>query len=119
MSTTAKPALKSPTSTKGGSSPSPVAPEKSNAAKQQFVGLAIKMSWQLATVVLVPIIGGSLLDKALKTNHTLSFIGLGVAAIGSVLVMWGIMQEANRLPVPKLTDAEKKAVKNSYDEDDD
>lgn len=84
-----------------------------------FFVMALNMSWQLAIVVLVPIIGGVQLDKALKTGNTFLFVGLGVAAIGSIAVMWRTVQVANHLPVPKLTDAQKRAIKKSYEEDDD
>ena len=40
------------------------------------------MSWQLAIVVLVPILLGVWLDKALKTGEVLVFVGLGLAVVG-------------------------------------
>ena len=76
------------------------------------------MTWQLALVVLVPVIGGVQLDKAFGTKYVCTFIGLGVALIGTALVMWRTMQAANRLPVPKLTDAQKRMVQKQYEEED-
>lgn len=76
------------------------------------------MSWQLAAVVLIPLIGGVELDKKLHTHSLYTFIGLGVALVGSVVVLWRTMQAANRLPVPKLTEAQKRAIKKSYEEED-
>jgi putative F0F1-ATPase subunit (Ca2+/Mg2+ transporter) len=91
---------------------------KATAARQQFLIMAVNMSWQLAIVVLVPVIGGVELDKKLKTSYIL-FVGLAVAVIGSVLVMWRTMQAANRLPVPKLTSAQKRTIRKSYEAEDD
>ncbi len=79
---------------------------------------ALNMSWQLAIVVLLPVIGGVTLDKHFGTA-VYTYIGLGVALIGSGVVMWRTMQVANRMPVPKLTPAERRKVQKSYEEDDD
>jgi len=110
--------MHAPTSTKGGHTPSSSDPQKTNAMRQQFAVFALNMSWQLALVVLVPLIGGVELDKKLHTNSTYTFVGLGVALLGSVAVLWRTMQAANRLPVPKLTEAQKRAIKKSYEEED-
>ena len=77
------------------------------------------MGWQLAIVVLVPIIGGVQLDKMLDISPVLLFVGLGLAVAGTVIVMWATMQKANHLPVPKLTERQRAAIKKSYEEDDD
>lgn len=106
-----------PTSGKGGENASL---DKSKATVQrQFVQMALNMGWQLAVVVLIPVAGGAQLDKALDTNHVFLFIGLALALMGTILVMWRTMQAANRLPVPRLTEAQKRAVKKAYDEEDD
>lgn len=106
-----------PPSLRGGGS----SPANFDTSRQtgNFIAMALTMSWQLAIVVLVPVIGGVELDKALDTSFVCTFIGLGIALIGSGAVMWRSMQAANKLPVPKLTDAQKRAVKKSYEEDDD
>lgn len=83
-----------------------------------FVTLALNMTWQLALVVLIPIFAGAKLDKATGSGDTYTFVGLGIALIGSIVVMWRAMQTANRIPVPKLTDAQKRAIKKSYEEED-
>ena len=83
-----------------------------------FVSMALTMSWQLALVVLVPILAGVKLDKVFGTGETLTFVGLGVAVLGSVAIMWRTLQVANRLPVPKLTDEQKRAIKKAYEEED-
>jgi putative F0F1-ATPase subunit (Ca2+/Mg2+ transporter) len=86
--------------------------------RSQFLGMVLNMSWQLAIVVLVPILAGVKLDKVFKTNDVYTLVGLGLALIGSGLVMWQAMRVANRLPVPKLTAAQKRAIKKSYEEED-
>lgn len=90
----------------------------SSRQQSQFVSLALTMGWQLAVVVLVPVIGGVELDKVFGTSPVLLLIGLAVALLASTVVMWRMMQTANHLPVPKLTEAQRRAVKKSYEEDD-
>ena len=84
-----------------------------------FVAMAFDMSWRLAIAILVPVIGGALLDKQFKTSPAFLIAGFLLAMIGMSLVLWKTLQAANQLPVPKLTAAQKRAVKKSYDEDDD
>jgi hypothetical protein len=110
--------MHAPTSIKGGHTPSSSDTKNSTNPRQQFVVFALNMSWQLALVVLVPIIGGVELDKALGKTEAFVFIGLAVALVGSGVVLWRTMQAANRLPVPKLTEAQKKAIQKSYEEED-
>src|SRR5580704_15884074 len=83
-----------------------------------FVGAALDMSWRLAIVVLLPIVFGAELDKALGVSYLL-FVGLALALVGTVLVMWRTVQVANRLPVPKLTAAQRQAIRKSYEAEDD
>jgi F0F1-type ATP synthase assembly protein I len=83
-----------------------------------FLTMAVDMSWRLALVILVPIIGGYELDQQLNTDSTFLIAGFVLAMIGMGLVFWRTLQVANRLPVPKLTAAQKRAIKKQYDEDD-
>lgn len=92
--------------------------KESSSQRNVFVNMALTMSWQLAIVVLVPIFAGAKLDKTTGSGETYTFVGLGVALIGSIAVMWRAMQTANQVPVPKLTDAQKRAIKKSYEEED-
>jgi hypothetical protein len=87
--------------------------------RRDFFVAAANMSWQLAVVVLLPVIGGAELDKALGNSYIFTIIGLVLALGLSTVIMWRAMQTANRLPVPKLTAAQKRAIKKSYEEDDD
>ncbi len=50
------------------------------------------MSWQLAIVVLVPIIGGFELDKALGILPVLTVTGFVIAMTGMALVVWHQLQ---------------------------
>lgn len=61
-------------------------------AKLQFVSAALNMSWQLAIVVLVPIIGGFKLDQKLNMLPLLTIVGFILAMIGMAVVVWRQMQ---------------------------
>lgn len=92
--------------------------EESNSARRNFLVYAANMSWQLAVVVVVPIAGGAWLDKKYGAGNLWVFVGLAVALVASTLVVWRVVKLADRLPVPKLTAAQKRAVRKSYEEDD-
>jgi F0F1-type ATP synthase assembly protein I len=68
-----------------------------------LLSATLSMSWQLAIVVLVPIIGGYELDKKLHTLPLLTVIGLIVATTGVALVVWRQLQLIASLapPAPK------------------
>lgn len=92
--------------------------EKSKSDKAVFLGAVLDMSWQLAVAVLVPVVGGAWLDKKLSSSHVFLFVGLGLAVVLSTIVVWRAMQAANQIPVPKLTSAQKRAIKKAYEEED-
>lgn len=79
--------------------------EKTTSPTSVFVGMALDMSWRLAIVVLVPIVGGFKLDEAWDTTPVLTITGFVLAMLGMGLVMWYTLQKANNLPV---TPKEKK-----------
>jgi len=81
--------------------------------------MAINMSWQLAIVILAPVLGGVALGNALGAKTAWVLGGVLLAFVGSGVVMWRTMQIANRLPVPKLTAAERRKIQKSYEEEDD
>ena len=60
--------------------------------KRDFLVAAMNMSWQLAIVVLVPIIGGFELDKWLDTLPALTIAGFFMAMTGMGLVVWRQLQ---------------------------
>jgi hypothetical protein len=82
-----------------------------------FISMALDMSWRLALVILIPIVGGAELDKHM---HTSAYVILGflLAMVGMGLVMWQTLHKANQLPVPKLTAAQKRAIQKQYEEED-
>lgn len=52
-----------------------------------FTSAAIGMSWQLAVVVLVPIVGGYKLDQSVGTLPLLTLVGVVLAIAGSIFVI--------------------------------
>jgi len=82
MSKTA--ATKTPTRVNGGDQTNT---DASNAAIQQFISAVLSMSWQLALVVLIPIIGGFKLDQHLKTTPLWTIVGFVLAIIAGAVVV--------------------------------
>ena len=119
MTALPKPAIHAPTSVKGVHKPTSSSQQKISNPRQDFVIAALDMSWQLAIVVLVPVLVGVQLDKMLGTSYICTFVGLALAFVGSGVVMWRAQQRANRFPVPKLTEKQKRAIRKSYEEEDD
>lgn len=60
-----------------------------------FVGMAIDMSWRLAVVVLVPIVGGFEIDSHVGTTPLLTVIGFLLAIGGIFVVMRQTVRAAN------------------------
>lgn len=86
--------------------------------RKNFFVFAANMGWQLAVVVIVPIVIGAQLDKHFHVGNLWVFVGLALALVMSTAVVWRTVQLANRLPVPKLTAAQKRAIQKQYEEDD-
>lgn len=61
---------------------------KVSALRQEFFVAVMNMSWQLAIVVLVPIIGGAKLDKHFHTMPLWTIVGFIIAMIGMGAVIW-------------------------------
>jgi len=61
-----------------------------------FMTMALQMSWQLALVVVVPIVGGYMLDGHYHTAPWTLIAGVLVAAAGVFGVLQRVMSEANR-----------------------
>ncbi len=76
-------------------------PSANQSPSSVFVSMALDMSWRLAIVVLVPIIGGFKLDDALHTTPLLTIVGFILAMGGVALVLWRTLQVANNIPPPK------------------
>lgn len=81
--------------------------DKTNNPSAIFVGMALDMSWRLAIVVLVPIIGGFELDQRLKTSPLLTITGFVLAIAGMAIVLWQMLQTVNQMPVPSAPNKEK------------
>jgi F0F1-type ATP synthase assembly protein I len=60
-----------------------------------FIIAALDMSWRLAIVILVPIIGGFELDKHLGTKPALTIVGFLVAMAGLFFILKRTMTLAN------------------------
>ncbi len=69
-----------------------------------FFAAVVDMSWQLAIVVLVPIVGGYELDKHFKTTPTLTIIGFVLAMAGTFMVMRRVVAQANELQTKTVGD---------------
>ncbi len=78
--------IKTPSPTRG-SQPKNSA-NKAHNPTSEFIAAALSMSWQLAIVVLVPILLGSQLDKRLDVSPTLTILGFIVAMAGTGYIMW-------------------------------
>ena len=107
MSMSIKPAISAPTSLKGGNLPA------SQNARQDFIAAALGMSWQLAIVVLVPLLAGYWLDKRTHTLPLYTFVGFGLALIGFALVVWRQLQRFN----PTVTQADIDNAKRLRDQE--
>jgi F0F1-type ATP synthase assembly protein I len=92
--------------------------ETASRQRNDFLALALNMSWQLAIVVVIPIVAGVYADKALGTSPLLLCVGLALALAGTVIVLWRTMQAANHLPVPKLSAADRERIQQEYRKED-
>lgn len=65
--------------------------------EQRFVvAMALSMAWQLALVVIVPIVGGYMLDQHYHKSPILTLAGLVVALVGVFGVLSKIAIDAGR-----------------------
>lgn len=74
--------------------------DKQKSQSAVFVSMALDMSWRLAIVVLVPIIGGFKLDEALEMTPLLTIVGFLMAMTGMALVCWRTLRQAAEVTVP-------------------
>ena len=72
-----------------------------------FVGMTLTMSWQLAIVVIIPIVGGHLLDQRFGTEPVLTLLGVFLAFVGVIGVLVRIVRLANN----RVADLDTKAGK--------
>jgi len=62
-----------------------------------FLSAALGMAWQLAVVVILPIVGGYKLDEKYGLLPWLTILGLVLAMVASVLVIRRALSEMNKL----------------------
>ena len=70
-------------------------PKKELNPKSQFISASLSMSWQLALVVLIPILGGYKLDQKLNTSPLWVIVGFVVAMVGFFLIIYKELNEFN------------------------
>lgn len=80
--------------------------EISNKNQTKFLAMALTMGWQLALVVLIPVIGGFELDKKLDLSPIMTVLGFFIAMVGFGLVLWRVMHLAD-------TDYQRKSKSSS------
>ncbi len=61
--------------------------DKSKSQSAIFISLALDMTWRLAFVVLIPIVGGYELDKKLNSAPGFLILGLVISTAGVILVL--------------------------------
>jgi len=103
--------------TKLASSAKPVGKQTSNSeassgadpARSAFTSAAIGMSWQLAIIVLLPIVGGYKLDQTADSSPLWTLIGLVVALAGSIFVIRKALSSVNNFSAaaPGMTDSDE------------
>lgn len=79
--------------------PKPAEGEASKGKKSDrliFISSVMDMTWQLALVFLIPIIGGYKLDEHFKTSPLLFIVGCVLAIAGSFAVMRRILRQLNQ-----------------------
>ncbi len=77
---------------------SPSKVDKTSNPTYVFIVQALDMSWRLAIVVLVPIIGGFELDQHLNMEPWLTIGGFLLAMAGVALVLLHMLRTVNGLP---------------------
>lgn len=71
--------------------------ETSQLEPQQFMlGSLISMGWQLAVAVLVPLLGGNLIDRTLGTLPWFTLVGMILAMAGMIVVVRHALKDVNR-----------------------
>lgn len=89
--------------------------QKTAAARQAFMMAALNMSWQLAIVVLVPLLFGSWLDTHFGMSPFGIIVGFILAMVGLSLV---VMRQL-KLVTPQVTQADIDAAKKLRDQEED
>jgi F0F1-type ATP synthase assembly protein I len=94
MSTSTRPAHDTPTITSDGThTPSNI----STASAQTSAAVALAMSWQLLVVIVLPIVGGHLLDSRYHTSPVWMIAGMVIGLIGTIIVVRQAVQQLNEI----------------------
>lgn len=70
---------------------------ETQAAKSQFFGATLNLSWRLALVVLIPVIGGVKLDQRFNKSPSFVLAGLVIAGFGAAMTISSTVREVNEL----------------------
>jgi F0F1-type ATP synthase assembly protein I len=82
---------------------------ETQAAKTQFVGATVNLSWRLALTVLIPLLGGIAIDNKFDTSPSFTLAGLMIAVVLACMAIWQTVQEVNK----EQAEAESKNNKRS------
>jgi len=67
----------------------------------EFFSATLTMSWQLALIVLIPIVGGFELDRKFHTKPLLTVLGFVLALVGVSAIIWRQYRIVSSLPVSR------------------
>lgn len=85
-------------------------------SQRLFMSTMLNMSWQIAVIVLLFVIGGYKLDAQNQTAPRLTLIGLLIAVIGSGLIVWKAVRDLDTSLKPiKAVQAARKATTTKDD----
>jgi F0F1-type ATP synthase assembly protein I len=94
MSTFHQPAHHTPTALTSGTNDSS---KISSSSAQTSAGVALTMSWQLLVVVVLPLLGGHLLDSRYHTSPIWMIVGMVIGLAGSIIVVRQTVQQLNEI----------------------
>ncbi|MBC7582014.1 AtpZ/AtpI family protein [Aeromicrobium sp.] len=75
------------------------------------IAAASNLVWQLAVVVLLPILAGAKLDDVLDSKPLLTVIGFAIGAIGMSIVVWRQMKAMSPVIDPRTNSDTKEQPK--------
>ena len=89
MTTSIKPAHHTPTSLAVGTN----TPSKRSVTSS--VMIAMSMSWQLVMVIVLPLVGGHILDSRTHMGPVWTIVGMVIGLVGTIVVVRQAMQQLN------------------------
>ena len=85
-------------------------------SQRLFMSTMLNMSWQIAVIVLLFVIGGYKLDAQNNTSPRFTLIGLLIAVVGSGLIVWKAVKDLDTSLKPiKAAQAARKATTTNDD----